>query len=49
MAAAAMEGYDESGKTKNERGNGPNEVTECGPAGLAAEGKGSRGHLPPPC
>ena len=38
-AAAAAEGYDETGKTKNERGNGPGEATECGPARLAVEGR----------
>jgi len=43
----AAEGYGKTGKTKNERGNGPGEVTECGLPGLAAEGRGSRGHLPP--
>ena len=47
--AAAVEGYDETGKTKNERGNGPGEATECGPPRLATEGRGSRGHLPPSC
>ena len=30
-----------------EQANGPGEATECGLAGLAAEGRGSHGHLPP--
>ena len=46
-AATVAEGYGETGKTKNERGNRPGEATECSPPGLAAEGRGSHGHLPP--
>ena len=32
-----------------ERANGPGKATECCSAGLAADGRGSRGHLPPSC
>ena len=53
-AAAASDGGGGDGGLRRERGdeeraNGPGEVIECGPVGLAAEGRGSRGHLPPPC
>jgi len=51
-AAASSDGGDDGGLRRErgdeERTNGPGETTECGPAGLAAEDRGSRGHLPPP-
>jgi len=53
-AAALSDGGGGGGGLRRERGdeeraNGPGEATECGPARLAAEGRGSHGHLPPPC
>ena len=51
-AAAPSDGGGGDGGLRRERGdeeraNGPGEATECGPVGLAAEGRGSHGHLPP--